>query len=193
MKRALPARAQRGFAIFAVLGVVLVMATIVAFTIAISSKERTNAGKNVHNQNVHNATESALQFAKGYFVHQYPNGCWDRYLKYFVLHPPKTGSWADLSATVAAVKAFDPYLTPTESGFQCFLYARDDIDEVGSPNDPTKDNNLFIFVGAVCGQQVPGRTAPLIAEVEAPLMFVQPTKYVVAGLSFPGSTCPALP
>ena len=175
------ARAQRGFAMFAVLGVVLLLSVIIAFTIEISGQERRQAGKAVHNQSLLNATESALQYGKSYFLTKYPGGGWDTYLAYFVTNPAVLDTGAHLAATITAVKAFDPGLIPPQgdpdSNYSCFIYARDDVDELDTPNNPSHDNNQLIFVGAVCAVAPVGTAAPLVAELSGPVIFAAPGKY----------------
>jgi hypothetical protein len=176
-------RRARGFALFAVLGVVLLLTVIVAFTITISGQERSQAGKGVHNATLQSLTESTLQYGKGYFLSKYPNLGWNTYLAYFVNNPPVVNTATDFAATVTGIQNnLDVNLVPVvPAGYSCFLYARDDIDELTSAqNDMTTDKNQFIYIGAVCSISTSGSgtNAPLLAELSAPLMYVSPTKVV---------------
>ena len=78
--------------------------------------------------------------------------------------------------TVAQVKTDHPELIaplPVGTGYDCFTYAKDDVDELPpNANNPAKDNNMTIFVGAYCLEQSapPGRAA-LQAELLSPLEF----------------------
>ncbi len=170
-------RRPGGFAIVAVLGVVLLLTLIVAFTLNITGAERAQAGKGVHNQTIMNATESALQYGKSYLLSKYPGKGWDTYLNWFVDHPAALGTSSDIASTLSAVQTLDANLLYTSGQYNCFIYARDDIDELnGVANDPRKDNNQLIFVGAVCTQTARfGR--PLVAELSAPVSFISPGKY----------------
>ena len=174
-------RAQRGFAMFAVLGVVLLLSVIIAFTIQISGQERRQAGKGVHNQSLQNATESALQYAKNYFLAKYPGGGWDTYLSYFVTNPAVLDTGDHVATTIAAIAAFDPGLIPPQgnagTNYSCFIYARDDLDELDTANNPSHDNNQLIYVGAVCKVTPDAGRPPLVSELSAPLIFAAPGKY----------------
>jgi hypothetical protein len=175
----------RGFALVAVLSVVILLTVIVVFAIQLSGQERRQVGKDIHNQTLQNVTEGALQYAKSFFALKYPAGGWDTYLALFVdqtaagkivINPPSA-----IPATITFLTTQDPGLIPpVPAGFNCFVYARDDVDEEDpAPNDMRHDNNQLIYVGAVCSQDTSGsgQGQPLVAELVAPVTFVSPRTY----------------
>ncbi len=181
MRRIVPGRSQRGFALLITLGLVVLLTVIVTFALVIAGQEQRQSGKQVHNATMVNAAESALQFGASYLQTKYPANGWDAYLGYFVDHPPVLDTSAHIAATMAAVAAFDPNLIVTNaSGYSCFIYARDDMDEYGSgTNNPRHDNNQLIFVGAVCTSSTPAsnQNKPILAELQTPLIYVATGKY----------------
>lgn len=191
MTRPAPAPAPRGFALFAVLGVVLLLSVIVAFTIQITAQERTQSGRQVLNQTLQNVTESALEYGKALMVSRYPittdpsppvgaHTGWDKYLGWFIDNPADLSSNAAIATYLSKVSAFDPSLiAPSPPGYSCFIYARDDIDEFPAVtnNNPRFDNNQLIYVGAVCSIADTSTGAPRIAELSATAMFVPTGAY----------------
>jgi hypothetical protein len=155
-------------ALLVVLGVVVLLSAVVAAAMSWSRNDRARTGKLVHNLTVQELTESTLQFGRAYYSRlaaQSSNKAWNPYLGYFVS-----------ARTVAQVKADHPELVaplPAGTGYDCFAYAKDDLDELPpNGNDPATDNNMQIFVGAFCLEQAPppGRAA-LQAELMSPLEF----------------------
>ena len=157
------ARKDRGMALLLVLGVVVLLGALVVVAMSWSQNERTRTAKLVHNLTVQELAESTLQFGRGFYAQNY--AAWNTHLTYFVS-----------ARTVAQVKADHPEVMapiPADSGYDCFTYAKDDVDELPpAVNNPNVDNNLRIFVGAFCREQSPppGRAA-LQAELMAPLEF----------------------
>jgi len=148
-----------------VLGIVVLLGAMVVTAMSWSQADRVRTGKLVHNQSVQQLAETTLQFGRGYFAANYTPAKWNSYLAYFVS-----------ARTVAQVKNDHPELIPAlpaNTGYDCFTYAKDDVDELPpAVNDPTVDNNMRIFVGAYCLEQSPppGRAA-LDAELVAPLEY----------------------
>jgi len=155
------ARSDRGMALLIVLGVVVLLSVLVAVAMSWSKNDRSRSAKLVHNLTVQELAESTLQFGRGYYAQNY--AAWSTHLAYFVS-----------ARTVAQVKADHPELMmqlPADTGYDCFIYAKDDVDELPpAVNNPAIDNNLSIFVGAFCLEQSPppGRAA-LQAELTSPL------------------------
>ena len=179
-------RRQRGFTLIAVLSIVILLTVIVVFAIQLSGQERRQSGKDIHNQTLQNVTEGALQYGKSFFALRYPGGGWDRYLAFFVdqtaLGTIVINPSSSIPNTITTViQPFDAGLIPpVPPGFNCFIYARDDVDEEDpAPNDMRHDNNQLIYVGAVCSQAAGGNTQsqPLMAELVAPITFVSPRTY----------------
>ena len=140
------ARSDRGMALLIVLGVVVLLTVLVAVSMSWSKNDRSRMGKLVHNLTVQELAESTLQFGRGYYAQNY--AAWNTHLAYFVS-----------ARTVAQVKADHPELMmqlPAGTGYDCFTYAKDDVDELPpAVNNPAVDNNLSIFVGAFCLEQSP--------------------------------------
>ena len=157
------ARSDRGMALLIVLGVVVLLSVLVAVAMSWSKNDRSRSAKLVHNLTVQELAESTLQFGRGYYAQNY--ALWNTHLAYFVS-----------ARTVAQVKTDHPELIaplPVGTGYDCFTYAKDDVDELPpNANNPAKDNNMTIFVGAYCLEQSapPGRAA-LQAELLSPLEF----------------------
>ena len=159
-----------GMALLVALAVVVLLAAVVAAAIGWSKNDRLNAGKAVHNLTVQDLSESTLQYGKSFFAQNY--AAWNTYLAYFVT-----------ARTVAQVKTDHPELMaslPAGTGFDCFTYAKDDVDELPpAANNPNVDNNLRILVGAVCVQQ----NGTLQSELIAPLEFNPATQACQAQFS----------
>lgn len=186
-------RRMSGMAMVVVLGIVVVLSMVVAFAITMSGRERSATGKFVHNLNIQELTESTLQRARGYFAINYgPNGTtWNTYLAYFVDHPVILAPTPGAAPTLAKVNASILTLTTDHpellnpnvpSGFACWMYLRDNPDEFPPlPNNPRQDNDLLVYVGAVCVQtQVStgsNQQSPLIAELTAPLLYNPTAQY----------------
>jgi hypothetical protein len=191
-------RRMSGMAMVVVLGIVIVLSVVVAFAITLSDRERRETGKLVHNITIQDMTESTLQRARGYFAVNYGlNGSgWNTYLAYFVSNPvilTPTGSQgptlAQVTTSLASLNTAHPELMrcgPGGScanidpkmlaGYTCYMYLRDNADEFPPlANNPSQDNDLLVYVGAVCieTQQRAGSlsTTPLIAELTAPLLY----------------------
>jgi hypothetical protein len=146
-------------ALIVVLGAVVLLTALVAFAITVSNRDGGQVGKRIHNVNIQNVTEGALQYARALFSSNYNN--WGTYLALsYPLGP------IGLSATT--LKGTNPELFPTvPTGYTCYVYARDDADETPplAPN-PGRDNNHLIYIGANCAG--PNNTA---AELTAALLF----------------------
>jgi len=153
-------RRDEGMAMLVVLAIVTLVTVLVAFAITQGGRERSQAAAAIHSLRLEDVTESSLQYARGFFA-QLPYAKWNTYLA--VAYPP--------------VKATNPELfppMPAGSTYSCYIYARDDEDEFppAAPN-PQVDNNLRIFVGAVCTQPSAG-AANVTAELSAPLEYNPP-------------------
>lgn len=194
-------RSQRGMAMVVVLSMVVVLGAIVAFAIIVSGQEARNTGRLVHNMTLQEQTEATLQFGRNYFANNYGvNGAtWNMYLAYFVANPviltatPPTTTSAQIASALAKLRTAVLTLPDgttisgavlinpnTSAGTTCYIYCHDNVDELPpKANDPTKDNDLLIYVGAVCVQQIQGGNTgsePLVAEIVAPLLF-NPSQY----------------
>jgi hypothetical protein len=170
-----------------VLGIVIVLSLLVAFAVTMSGRERIATGKLVHNLSIQDLTESTLQRARGFFAQNYgPGGnTWNLYLAYFVDHPviltPSGGSAPTLTQVNASITTLTTdhpeLLNPnTPSGYVCYMFVRDNVDEFPPlANNPRQDNDLLVYVGAVCVEtQARGgsnQSSPLVAELTAPLLF----------------------
>jgi len=127
-------RKHRGIALVIVLSMVVLVAFAVAFAITVASKDVRDSAKQIHNLTIQNVTEGAMQEARAFFSKNMLQ--WNTYLA--VTNPPDTALHADLYPTVPA-------------GFSCYIYARDDADELPpAVNNPLRDNNHTIYIGAVC-------------------------------------------
>jgi hypothetical protein len=146
-----------------VLGVMVLLSALVVSAMAWSKGDRTRTAKLVHNLGNQQLAESTLQFGRGYYAQNYAK--WNTYLDYFAS-----------ARTVAQVKADHPEVMapiPADSGYDCFSYAKDDVDELPpAANNPKVDNNLRIFVGAYCLERAPPpERAALQVELMAPLEY----------------------
>jgi len=76
------------------------------------------------------------------------------------------------------------------SNFDCFMYAQDNVDEFAPvTNNPSVDNDLLIYVGAVCAQRNQGGSTlqnQVIAELTAPLLY-SPTANIYTAQASGGS------
>lgn len=143
-------RRHRGIALVVVLSMVALVALAVAFAIQVSGKDMRDNGKQIHNLTIQNVAEGAMQQARAFYSKNMLQ--WDSYLA--IANPPDRSAHPELYATVPA-------------GFSCYLYARDDADELPpAVNDPFHDNNHTIYIGSVCTG--PGKTT---AEVSGVLTF----------------------
>jgi|GEM_PF-1652126 len=198
-------RQPRGVAILAVLAVVVLLTAVVVYAITLSQTERRQAGKEIHNVNMQQMTEATLQTARNFFAARYkplpplsatPN--WNTYLAYFVANPVVLNPASVVQANIAKLKTDHPELftcvssgpcSGASGGYDCFMYAQDNVDEFSpAPNNPSQDNDLFIYVGAVCAAQTLGgntERAPLITELTAPLLY-NPTSNVYTSQSSGG-------
>jgi hypothetical protein len=148
-----------------VLSVVVLLTFLIVAAMTWSKSDRVRTGKLIHNQTVQELAESTMQYGRAFYGQQAVYAKWNTYLAYFVT-----------AKTFAQVKADHPEVVPplpTDTGYDCFSYAKDDPDELPpAANDPQRDNNLQIFVGAMCVEQSPpGGRAALQAELMAPLQF----------------------
>jgi hypothetical protein len=138
-------RKHRGIALVIVLSMVVLVALAVAFAINVAGKDVRDSGKQIHNLTVQDVTEGTMQQARAFFSSTVIMKKWNTYLA-----APYPASPVGSGAT--ALKSLFPELFPTvPSGFTCYMYARDDADEVPpATNDPLHDNNHTIYIGAVC-------------------------------------------
>jgi hypothetical protein len=155
--------APRGFALVIVLLVIVLLSGVLGGAILYSRQDRLHAAKSVHNLGIQQATETTLQFGRQFFARKQTFDVWSTYLSYF------------LSArTFTRVSADHPELIPqfpAGTNYNCFVYARDDVDELPpAAVNPSTDNNMRIFVGAVCATAA-GITPSLTAELIAPLEY----------------------
>ena len=162
MKQSRPHAHDRGIAILTVVLILIVLSLLVEAAIMFSRQDNLHSGKHIHTTSLQDLTEATLQFGRGFFSQNYPT--WNTYLGFFVT-----------SHTFAQVLASHPELIPPlpagVTGYNCYTYAKDDADELPpAVNNPGVDNNLRIFVGAVCIQTSGTNGAlPLQAELSAPL------------------------
>jgi hypothetical protein len=127
-------RRHRGIAMVVVLSMVVLLALAVAFAISVAGKDVRDSARQIHNLTIQNVTEGAMQQARSFFSKNMLQ--WDTYLA--VANPPTTAAHPELFPTVPA-------------GFSCYIYARDDADELPpAANNPFKDNNHTSYSGAVC-------------------------------------------
>lgn len=182
-------RRMSGMAMMVVLGIVVVLSVVVAFAITMSGREQTETGKLAHNLTLQELTESTLQRARGFFAANYgPNGStWNTYLAYFVDHPvifaPSAGSpptFGQINASITQLTTDHPELISPNvpAGFSCYMYLRDNADEFPPlANNPRQDNDLLVYVGAVCAQTTNNLATPLVAELTAPLLYNVTAQY----------------
>ena len=176
----------RGMAMVVVLSMVVVLGAIVAFAIILSGSERRNTGKLVHNMTLQAATEATLQYGRNFYANNYGSAGtkWNMYLTYFVDTPLLFDTPANIAITIAHLQGdtfsdaspVNVVINPnTPSGTTCYTYIHDNVDELPPlVNNPRRDNDLLVFVGAFCIQVGGGNTQknnPLTAELVAPLLF----------------------
>ncbi len=151
------ARPPRGLALVVVLSMIILLTVLVSFAITVSNQDRQQASKQISNANVNEALESSLQYGRSLFFANYiSSNQWSNYLAL---------NYTGLPTTVPS--GHNELVVPNlPSGFNCVVYARDDIDEPPGAGNPNVDNNLRIFVGAVC-QTPDGK----LAEISAPLEY----------------------
>ncbi|MFL5393788.1 MAG: hypothetical protein ACJ79G_13195 [Myxococcales bacterium] len=174
-------RPARGMALLPIILLVAFLSAVAAFAMKVSGTERAQAGKSVHNVSMQTMADTTLQLGRNFFAAQYQQ--WGTYLSYFVDHPVQLASRADMSTYVTKLRGDHPelfvklpdYLADT---FDCFMYAQDNVDEFApATNKPRIDNDLLIYVGAVCAQKTQGgstQTNQIIAELTAPLLYAPP-------------------
>lgn len=190
-------RAARGMALLPIIVLVAALSLVAAFAIKVSGTERAEAGKSVHNVNMQTMADTTLQFGRNLFANSYhPNGDgWVPYLSYFVNNPVQLASRTEMTAYIAKLQTDHPELfvqlpAYLADDFDCFTYAQDDVDEFApNLNNPIKDNNLMIYVGAVCAQRNQGGSTQgnqLIAEVSAPLLYT-PSDNIIESQASGGS------
>ncbi|MBS2023362.1 MAG: hypothetical protein JST92_13205 [Deltaproteobacteria bacterium] len=149
----------RGVAIAMVLVVIVVLSVLIAFAITVSNRDNVQTAKRVHNLTEQNVAEGALQYARAFFSQNYTS--WSTYLG--LTYPPDA-----IGSAAVTFKSAHPELFPAvPSGYTCFVYARDDADELppATPK-PGQDNNHLIYIGAVCNG--PANTS---AELSATLIW----------------------
>lgn len=152
-------RAERGMALVVVLSMVVLLTLMVGFAITSSGTDNRQMAKAFTNTNTTGVTESALQYGRSFFSANYLQ--WSKYLA------------IDYSSyTVSPTQGQAPKNNPElqvpnlPTGYTCAIYARDDADELppAAPN-PQVDNNLRIFVGAVCLSPT-GKLSELMAPID---------------------------
>ncbi|HEX4383577.1 MAG TPA: hypothetical protein VH083_11525 [Myxococcales bacterium] len=155
MKASRPKK-HRGIALIVVLSMVVLIALAVAFAINVAGKDTRDNAKQIHNLTLQNVTEGALQQARAVFSAQMLN--WDKYLGATINGVTIVYPVTPTDSTAVTLKSTNPELFPAvPSGFACFIYAKDDADEIPpATNNPTHDNNHTIYIGAVCSG--PGST-----------------------------------
>jgi len=174
-------RAPRGMALLPIILLVAALTVVAAFAVKVSGTERAEAGKSVHNVNMQTMADTTLQLARNFFAGRYQQ--WDTYLAYFNANPVQLQSRAAMATYITKVRGdhselfvqLPPYLA---SNYDCFMYAQDNVDEFPPvANNPSHDNDLLIYVGAVCAQKTQGGSTEsnqLIAELSAPLLYAPP-------------------
>jgi hypothetical protein len=173
-------REARGMALLPIILLIAVLSVVAAFAIKVSGAERAQAGKSVHNVSMQTMTDTSLQYARNFFANNYcSSNRWGNYLSYFAANPVKLASRSELATYIANLKTMQPQLVVPlpdylANDYDCFIYAQDNVDEFPPvPNDPSTDNDLLIYVGAVCAQKNQGgstQSEQLIAELTAPLL-----------------------
>jgi hypothetical protein len=186
-------RAPRGMALLPIVLLVAALSAVAVFAVKISGMERAQAGKSVHNVSLQTMADTTLQLGRNFFAARY--GQWGTYLSYFVDNPVQLASRADMSAYVAKLRTDHPELfaqlpSYLASNFDCFMYAQDNVDEFDPVvNDPRSDNDLLIYIGAVCAQRDQGgstQSSQLVSELTAPLLY-SPTANIYAAQASGGS------
>jgi len=187
------ARPARGMALLPIILLVAALTVVAAFAIKVSGTERVEAGKAVHNTSMQTMADTTLQLARNFFANHYPQ--WDTYLAYFNANPVQLQSRAAMTTYVTKLRGDHPELFAQlpaylASSFDCFMYAQDNVDEFAPvANNPNHDNDLLIYVGAVCAQKNQGGSTEqnqLIAELTAPLLY-SPTANIIQSQASGGS------
>jgi hypothetical protein len=186
-------RPARGMALLPIILLVAALTAVAAFAVKVSGTERAEAGKSVHNVNMQTMADTTLQFGRNFFAARYQQ--WGTYLNYFVNNPVQLATRTDMATYVAKLRtdlpdlfvALPAYLA---DNFDCFTYAQDNVDEFApNTNNPSADNDLLIYVGAVCAQRNQGGSVQgdqLIAEITAPLLY-SPTANIIQSQASGGS------
>jgi len=186
-------RTARGMALLPIILLVAALTVVAAFAIKVSGTERMEAGKAVHNVSMQTMADTTLQYGRNFFAARYQQ--WGTYLDYFVKNPVQLASRTNMAAYVAKLRidrpelfiVLPPYLA---DNFDCFTYAQDNVDEyVPVINNPSVDNDLLIYVGAVCAQKSQGGSTEsnqVIAELTAPLLY-SPTANIIQSQASGGS------
>ena len=186
-------RAARGMALLPIILLVAALSIVAAFAIKVSGNERREAGKSVHNVSMQTMADTTLQLGRNFFAARYQQ--WGTYLDYFVKNPVQLASRANMATYVAKLRNDHPELFVVlpaylALNFDCFTYAQDNVDDYApNANNPSADNDLLIYVGAVCAQRNQGGSTEqgqLIAELTAPLLF-SPTANIIQSQASGGS------
>jgi hypothetical protein len=185
-------RAARGMALLPIILLVAALTVVAAFAMKVSGTERMEAGKSVHNVSMQTMADTTLQYGRNFFAVRYQQ--WGTYLDYFVKNPVQLASRANMTAYIAKLRTDRPELfivlpSYLAANFDCFTYAQDNVDEFQTTNNPSVDNDLLIYVGAVCAQRNQGGStqgSQLIAELTAPLLY-SPTANIIQSQASGGS------
>jgi hypothetical protein len=180
-------------ALLPIILLVAALTVVAAFAIKVSGTERAQAGKSVHNVSMQIMADTTLQLARNFFAMHYQQ--WGTYLSYFNTNPVQLASRGSMATYIAKLRTDRPELfvqlpAYLASNFDCFMYAQDNVDEFAPvANNPGQDNDLLIYVGAVCAQRNQGgstESGQLIAELTAPLLY-SPTANVIQSQASGGS------
>ena len=158
MRRKTRGARDRGMAMLITLSVIVLLAALVATAVMWAKNDRINAAKAIHNLTVQDVTESTLQYGRALFAQPTMYQNWGTYLAYFVTPRTFTQVQTDHAELIPSL--------PAGAGFNCFIYARDDVDEPAGVFNTSVDNNLRIFVGAVCTQQNGTLQSELVGALE---------------------------
>jgi hypothetical protein len=186
-------RSARGMALLPIILLVAALTAVAAFAVKVSGYERMEAGKSVHNVSMQTMADTTLQLGRNFFAARYQQ--WGTYLTYFVNNPVQLANRANMAAYITKLRNDRPELfvqlpAYLAANFDCFMYAQDNVDEFAPVvNDPKVDNDLLIYVGAVCAQRNQGGSTEsnqIIAELTAPLLY-SPTANVIQSQASGGS------
>jgi hypothetical protein len=187
-------RAERGMALLPIIVLVAALTAVAAFAVKVSGTERAEAGKSVHNVNMQTMADTTLQLGRNFFAARYPQ--WNTYLDYFVQNPVQLADRSGMANYISKLRGDHPELfvqlpSYLASNFDCFMYAQDNVDEFPpqTTNKPGVDNDLLIYVGAVCAQRSQGGSTQggqVIAELTAPLLY-SPTSNIYTAQASGGS------
>jgi len=193
MTSSLLRRPARGMALLPIILLVAALTMVAAFAVKVSGTERAEAGKAVHNTSMQTMADTTLQLARNFFAARYLN--WDTYLAYFNANPVQLASRGTMSTYIAKLRTDRPELfvqlpAYLAANFDCFMYAQDNVDEFAPvANNPAHDNDLLIYVGAVCAQRNQGgsmESNQIVAELTAPLLY-SPTANIIQSQASGGS------